>query len=237
MGAIRKAIDAINPVADQRKEIEQQLDTLAELAETKANLFDATLRDDILNAGTDANRSVPVASIIGHNKWTHAYHATHADKITSEVTDSLNMLITGEKNKSFDAVKQLLSTAMTAFLGEGQGSDFKQYSYYVLSIGQSLLRVDTYAWSRDVTAAALTSVVQKVAAFVGYTSVVDMGKLPFSTFYFYYSQQLNAGGLPAEQVERELERVRRLYILHNHPVRDEPVKPMELAPGKAILLD
>lgn len=235
MGAIRNVIQNSDVAQEERADLQAQLDIMAEFAETKADLFHMKLDEDIRNAGSEANRSVPVASVVARERWTHAYRANVADHISTEVGSALGQIIQGEKGKSFDAVSNLLSVSIKGFLGDGMGEEKMLYKYYVVSVEKSLLRIDIMAWSRKIKTTGLSQQIEKFCAFVGFASVVDLSKLPFSTFYYYYGRQLRDGQLDQDEVREELEYARELYSYHNQPINENlPVKSLSFAPGQTL---
>ncbi|MCW8336608.1 hypothetical protein [Vibrio paucivorans] len=192
MGKIRELITG----ADESDKIVQEqnahLDTLAELADVKAELFTETIAQKLINAGQGTDKTIPITQVQDSITETHAYLSSNADKISGAVTDAVQGFVQGGKENITNGVCKLITTAITALFGESEADDTKFEKYYITLEGVSLIRLDIMGWKRAVKGTSLTTKVEQVSAFVLTKSTVDIAKTDKNTFLDLYQSAILA---------------------------------------------
>ena len=186
MGAIRSLITGADESDKLAQEENAHLDTLAALADAKAELFREKIDQKLLNAGTGTDKTIPITEVQDFISETHAYLSSNADKISGAVTNAVQGFVQGGKQNVTNGVCSLVTTAITSLFGSTESSDMSFEKYYVAVEGISLIRLDIMAWKRAITASSLTTKVEQVSAFVMSKSTIDIKKTDFNTFLDLY---------------------------------------------------
>lgn len=206
MAPIRTAVQEFtgnDELANTQKEL---VSTLAALAESKADHYEAEVTKLLLEAGTAGNWTIPITTVLKTSKHTHAYTTDSAKDINDKVQDALKSFVAGGKKHIVNGVGTLVTGAITAFLGEASASTGEMSEYYVMTEGLSIVRVDVYGWYLNVEAATIKQNIERVSAFVAFKSAVDVSKLDYNTFLNLYQDQLFISeAATAEQVADEME--------------------------------
>ncbi|WP_294226483.1 hypothetical protein [uncultured Chryseobacterium sp.] len=168
------------------KEQNAHLDSLSEMANIKVNLFKEIITDQLINAGTGTDKTVPITQIQDFISETHAYTSQNADKIAGAVENAINGIINGGKENINNAISGLVTAAITGLFGSQESSDMTFDKYYVAVEGISIIRLDLMGWKRAITASSLSERVEQVSAFVMAKSTVDIMKTDFNTFLDLY---------------------------------------------------
>ncbi len=227
MGAIRNTINSLDPSEDVAAGQKELIEALAQLAEAKADFFDLEIQESLQQAGT-ANKTVPIEAILDSRKETHAFSSTASTLILDRVTSSIKDFIAGGQDNVINGVANLLSTAITAFMGEGTANSSTLERYYVMTEGYSIVRIDVKCWYQSIIASGISQHVQKVSAFVGVKSAVDLTAVKFNTFLNLYQRQLNSANMAAVDVQSELEKAREIYDLLRPDSKSLIVQPLNV---------
>lgn len=110
-----------------------------------------------------------------------------------------------------DGVGKLISGSITGFLGKADASTGLLDVYYVMTEGLSVVRIDLKCWYLNVAAESIYKKVERVSAFLGVKSTVDLAKIDFNTFLYLYQQQLKEGGLDASRIKEALGEAKLIY--------------------------
>jgi hypothetical protein len=208
IGNIIKQFDGSDELAQTQREV---VESLSKLGEAKADFFDLTLKEDLRTAGQSGNATVPISSILASTRQVRAYSSLDAGHIADEIKTALAGFVQGTPEGVLDGVGQLMTSALTVFLGQASASTGTVSDYYVLTAGLSVLRVDLKAWYLNVTAKSIYEKMERVSAFVAIKSVVDLSKLDFSTFLFLYQQQLYNGKVPDKDIKEAMTIAKEIY--------------------------
>jgi len=68
MAVLKKAIEALDPAPDKKKDITLLLSLLSELCEQRVDRFVKSIEEDLRTAGNAENRTVPVTEILARPK-------------------------------------------------------------------------------------------------------------------------------------------------------------------------
>lgn len=244
MGDIINAIKKFDQSGAELEEMKSQLDVLSDLAGTKAALAKEKIEHELMTAGSEMNKTVPISAIRDRTIETHAFASSDASAIVDTIKKSVNGFLAGGSANILDGVCGLLSTAITAFLGAGQGGDDVFERMYLVNDGKlSLLRFDVWGWRREAMGAGIKTKVQSVSAFVGVKSIVNFQRLDFPTFVNLYQQQLASSGVPEASMMEALKEAKNIFELmtpHNDGPHIEVLRPagiVEAGTGKELLPD
>ncbi|MBK1686668.1 hypothetical protein [Rubrivivax gelatinosus] len=211
MGAIRKLIDDFDSSKEQGQMQRELVENLARLAESKAEFFELQISTNLRTAGSPDNQTVPVEAVLNSETYTHAIASDSVSKIGDSVSSALKSFCSGGKDEILTGVGNLITDALTVFLGSGGASTGTKKQYYVLTEGWSVVRVDLMAWYLEVQAQSIRSTMQKASAFVVVKSAVDLSKIRFNTFLNIYRGQLASMKLKDDQINTALDEARTIY--------------------------
>ncbi|MEU0356792.1 hypothetical protein [Streptomyces cyaneofuscatus] len=211
MGAIRSVAQSLDPAGEAVEEQNQTIETLATLAESKAEFFELSIRTSLQDAGGPGDLTVPIESVLDSVTETHAYSSKSADAIGTAVTKSLKAFCSGSQDEILGGVGSLISDGLATFLGDSSASDTTMKRYYILTEGYSIIRIDLCAWQYNVEAKGIQSIVEKVGAFVAVKSAVDMSKVKLNTFLNVYARQLATMPVDNGTVEAAIADAKRIH--------------------------
>ena len=191
MSVLKKAIEALDPTPDKKKELTLTLNLLFELAEQKKQLQEAYLRNQLRTAGTSENPSIPITSTLAWHSETRAYVKDDAAQLATKVMEAIKLFITGGTTEILEGVGSLLSGAIEAILGAGEGTETEMHSYYIIVEAFSIIRFDVTAWQRHISVVGITQKIEHAMTFTAVKSSVDVDKITFNTFLQAYKNQLD----------------------------------------------
>lgn len=203
----------IDKSGDLSKEASEALDALAALSQKQLQLYKMTITDELKNA--EQSKTLPITSIIKRDGMTRAYISQESSNISGVVDDVSGIffgLSSGDGMKSVvKGIGAIAKAAVTAFLGDTEGSDETMEKYLAYTDGVALLRFDLLGWKRSVVADSLRTRAESVSAFYFTVSVIDARKVDFQTFVALYQDVLNAGTGNAEEIKKMLDDLRDIY--------------------------
>ncbi|MCA6516903.1 MAG: hypothetical protein IM577_15070 [Chitinophagaceae bacterium] len=131
MGAIRNFITSADNADAITKEQNAHLDTLSALANAKAELFKEKIKQNLLDAGTGTNKTIPITQVQDFISETHAYASSNADKISDTVSKALNGFVEEGRDNVTNGLCLLITTAITGLFGSSESSELNIEKYYV----------------------------------------------------------------------------------------------------------
>ena len=237
MGAIRNLIESFDNSKELGQAQREIVENLARLAESKAEFFDLQISTNLRTAGSPDNQTVPVEAVLNSETYTHAISSDTVAKIGDTVKSALKSFCSGGKEEILNGVGNLITDALTIFLGSGGASTGTKKQYYILTEGWSVVRVDLMAWYLEVQAQSIRNAMQKATAFVVVKSAVDLSKIRFNTFLNIYRSQLASMKLKDDQINTALDEAKNIYDrfheTHPQPLLAEhaPVLALRGMPG------
>lgn len=213
MAALKKAIEALDPAPDKKKEITLALNLLFELAEQKKQLQEEWLKNYLRTAGTPENPTIPITNIIAWHNETRAYVKDDASKLVSEIASAVKKFVAGGSDNIINGISELMSGAITAILGAGTGSVSEMHSYYIMVEGLSIIRIDLTAWQRHIEAEGITKKIENAMTFSAVKSSVDVNKITFNTFLQAYNAQLMKMKIPENEVKKYIIEAKEVFDL------------------------
>ncbi|MER5469720.1 hypothetical protein ABZX90_34365 [Streptomyces sp. NPDC002935] len=211
MGAIRSVVQQLDPSKPSLDEQKQLIETLAKLAESKAQFFELQISTSLRTAGSPDNQTIPVEAVLGSVTETHAYASKSSAAIGDTVSKALKSFCSGSKEDILTGVGALISDSLATFLGDSSASDTTLQRYYIVPEGFSIVRVDVCAWQLSIESKGIQDLAEKVSAYVAVKSAVDLTKIKFNTFLSVYSLQLEKMQLEREALEAALEEAKKIY--------------------------
>jgi hypothetical protein len=211
MSFLKDAIKTLDPAPDVKKDITLLLSLLSELCEQKVVQFKTAIEDDLRNAGTGENMTIPVTEILARYTEYRAYIKSDASKIATEVSSAIKKFVSGGTNEIIDGVASLVTTGIVAIIGAGSGEQQEMSSYYIIVQDYGIARYDIRIWTRKIEAQGITSQIETTLASVAFKSSVDISKLSFNTFLIAYGSQLDAMHFAKDQQKEYLDYAIEIY--------------------------
>jgi hypothetical protein len=211
MSFLRDAINQLDPAPDKKKELTFALNLLSELCAQKVETFDRAITEDLRTAGSGENRTIPVTEILARHTEYRAYVKDDVGKIAKEVGDAVKKFVQGGSDKIIDGVGSLVTTALEAILGAGEGMQAEMKSYYIVVQDYAIARYDIRAWTRHIEAAGITSKIETAMAIVSFKSSADVTKISFNTFLLSYAAQLSLMGFTPQEQQEYMDYAEKIY--------------------------
>jgi hypothetical protein len=224
MAAFKSIIDQFDGSTELAEAQREALETLAQLAETKRDLFAKEINLLILDAGTGTNKTVPISRIDRTDGMARAFSATSVNDISETLKKALSGFLEGGTDNILAGIFDLLSKTLEIFLGSTSGSDDFRKQYFVFATDFAIYRVDVFAWSRTVTAKSLKQKISQATAYSYCLSNVDTSKISFSDFAAIFALQLDeVKNITAEERKEARARMRETweFITGNAPTGAE----------------
>lgn len=188
--AIRDTITDANGTKENEAALEAHLETLSKLANSKAELFDLKIRENLRTSGTQNNQNVPIETIIQSKKKTFAHSGEGVDKIQELVSGVFQSLSTGSLVKGVEGVTSAIGTVVSNFIGGTDGDDQYEEHYVVYREGYSLCRMDYIVWKLNLkTSGLLTTKETNVVALAMVKSTADVSRCKLGTIMNMYQAQ------------------------------------------------
>jgi len=213
MAVLKNAIKSFDPAPDKKNEIEQVLNLLFELAESKTENFKKEIAQSLRTAGTEENPTVPITQVLRYQSDTRAYTSEDSTKILTEATTAIKGFVSGGSENIINGIGSLLSTGVNALLGSGFGIQAEREDYFVAVEGLSIIRVDVKSWIRKVEVQGISKRIESIFAFVAAKSSVNVDKISFNTFLQAYMYQLERVKLPQAELIAEINNAKEVYNL------------------------
>lgn len=212
MAFLRDAIKVLDPSSDKQKELTLALSLLSELCEIKVNEFENNIFKSFRTAGTGENYTVPIYKQIGTYKDYRAYVKDDVSKIGDEISKVLNKFISGSTPEIISGIGDLLTSALTTVLGEGEASQREMHQYCVVIQDYSIVRYDISIWKRNIQATGITSKIQDCLAIYCSKASVNVQSLDLNTFISIYADQLNNLNIPKTEIKKYLDESEAIYL-------------------------
>lgn len=211
MAFIRDVIKSFDASDELGKVQKEAVEALAQLGLSKAKNFELEITEKLQNAGSGANLTIPVTSVIRSLSDVRAYSSTSAQYIGETVLKALKSFIKGTSEDIIGGVGEVMSGVISVFLGESSASSGEIAEYYVTTEGLSIIRIDMKAWYLNVSSKSIYEKMERVTAIVAVKSIVDLKKIDFATFLNLYQEMLNQTKMTTEQIKIALDQAKMIY--------------------------
>lgn len=208
MASIQSIIDAFVG-DDELAHVQRELvATLGQYAQSRADVFKTQIRASLTSRDY---KLIPITAIVEDTGPIYAYTSQSPDDIARVVLEVLVALVPAAPRDVVEGVSGVTTKKLVPFLTGASGPTSETGAYYVMTEGSSIVRLDYKAWYSNVTAPSVYEKIQRVAAFVGVKSTVDL-RIDLHTLLSVYQFQLIDAGLSRDQIERALILAREIYM-------------------------
>ena len=209
---IIKEFDGTDETIKLQREL---IEALEGMATAKGEIFKLQIQEDLMNAGTGSNFTIPIESITNAKFYVRAYASENTDQITTAATEIITDFVRGGDANVIKGIAGLVGSLLDVFLGRASASSGTTEEYYVMTRGLSIVRLDMKAWYQNVAAQSVYQKMQRVCCFVGVRSAVDLSKLGFSTFIALYEDQLSSTKMTPAEIKKAVQDVREIFDAYN----------------------
>ncbi|BAU26760.1 hypothetical protein DFP93_11130 [Aneurinibacillus soli] len=201
-----KELDTFSELGEMQKQL---IITLDDLARSKATIFEQEIKESLLE--TTENRTIPINHITSKMTRIHTYTEESAKHILENVKESLRNFVTKGNEKVIDEVGNLMSGEVTRFLNESGVNSNVLKRYYVMTEGESIIRIDLRGWYSEINIKSLANKIEKISAFVAVKSAVNLQALDYNAFLSVYQYQLSKSDLNLTDIKEALDEARQIY--------------------------
>lgn len=205
-----------SPTKQMTEEEKETLNLLYELSEEKVRTYTNQIMNDLRTAGMEEKPTVPIMQVLGAYQEIYVITKDSSDEdITTEIRNGLGGLVPGGKDKIIDGIAGFISTGLRTMLGAENGEECFEKSYYLVTEGSTLVRLDLIYWSRYVNATNIMEHAEKSLVYVVVKSSVDMERVSFGAVFPAYQKNLIQCNLSKEEFCVELENAKEISRLYN----------------------
>jgi hypothetical protein len=234
MGRIRETIENLDGQDQIAESTTELISILAELAEMKAKLLEAEIAED-LKPGNEVFERMPITHILRSQSYCHAYTSSKlTDTFETTISKSVNSFIAGGAENIIKGITSLVSTGLSAFLGDSEGSSDAYKDYAACLIGESLIRIDLRGYKRKVIVSGLETKISNILVVVGTKSAIDIKKMDASSFLAMFQETYGTLTQP-KQLIKQLKLIRGIYDEFEDMERQGGFSPLTMPnplPGK-----
>ena len=154
MGVVRDIVKTVDQTSAVTGEVKETLGILMKLAEAKGKVFEETIKEDLITGKTWDNLTISITKNTGQRIEYRAVTSIGTTKIIDEIKTSMSNLFSGD-GKILEGIAGILSTALTAIMGAGEGEESEVRSYMVVPDYPSIVRYDFAFWGRNIRAQSI----------------------------------------------------------------------------------
>lgn len=212
MGVIKKLIDSFDQTDAKLAEQKEAVRAMEELGKSKAEVFIRDIALSLLSAGDEkSNKTVPITFVVGSKKEVRAFSSSEVANIGGVVNNALTSFLSGKKENIINGVGNLINSALSIFLGEGEAASDSVEMYYVTTDGLSPVRIDLKSWYYSASASSITSKLEKIVVVVVTKSVIDVSRIDLGTFLYLYRGQFDVDTMTQEQLKTAISEASDVY--------------------------
>lgn len=185
---VSSTINSIVPSSESLKDdMAKGIEILKDACESKMNLLEADIQKDYIR--NDDTYNLPIVSVI---RKTSKFYCVKEDGVTSIAEDLANAIsnlvehfTTGDLLK---VIAKGLTEALGIFLGTSNGSINENKQLTVFVENDTMVRYDSRICHYDLKGSALKTSHENYVIIILYKAVIDIKKVPFNTFLYYYDR-------------------------------------------------
>lgn len=214
MKSLKDILDNNENLSNETKEL---METLFMLAEQKAEVFLMRIMDSI---NKEDDKKLPVTALVDEEKVISALVKNDVENLESLISNFLDLIVKHNKKTVVEKIKDSLVVALKTLLGSSSAQSDSIEKYYILIEDHSAVRLDIKFWYHSVESTSLHEHCEKITCTVATKSIVDLSKIDISTFLYIYQNQLISSEINKEDLEQELENVRKIYDKFQQSMKD-----------------
>lgn len=220
MSTIREIIKSADATPGVLAEVKENLKTLSELAEMKAEFFKKDIELDLKTGKTTDDLKIPITKVVQTMVEYRGLTADTQGSVLDRVRDAITGMISDHSTTGIiSGITNSLSSVMDALMGTGMGEEMTRQAYTVVTDYPAIVRFDFAFWSRQVSAESIRKHCEVAFSCVAYKSAVDVSKLAFNDFLAVYGPILNAGfGSDKSKVKEMINQAKEVYAMYTAPV-------------------
>lgn len=218
MSVVRELVKKADASTDIADEVKEALKLMMELAESKAQVFQKQIENDLLTGKTMDNLTIPITKVV---RWDIQYRATTSDTPNTDplkvVTQSISDMIQDHSAQGIvSGISNICMGVVDTLMGIGKGEEQVIEKYLVTADYPAIVRLDFRFWCRKISATSIRKKCETVFSYVCSKSAVDISKLSFNDFLSVYSQVLRAGfGDDPSKLKEMVEQSKEIYRTFN----------------------
>lgn len=203
MGVLNEVIKTFDKSEEQKKEINETLDLLVQLAEARAERYEKQIEDNlsvgrILGKESTKNLFFPITSVKDRRVQYRCITKDTPTDLVSDISASVTDMVEDHTAKNIiTGISNIINSSLKTILGMGAGVEnfCSSTSTFIegSGISASVSRFDCIIWGRGVKTESIRSTMNSVFTCVAYKSVVDVTKISFDDFRAVYTPFLEEG--------------------------------------------
>ncbi len=211
MSVLKTLIQSVDSTPQVEEAIKENLATLVELAESKSQIFESEIKQDLKSGKATDDLTIPITKVTAKKIEYRAVTKTSTSDFAKEVCNSLQKIFSGD-GTILTGLGDMITEGLDTVMGAGEGEESECRSYYVVAEYPAIVRYDLAFWGRTIKAKALQQHISKAIACVAYKSAVDISKLKFNDFLTLYGPVLNrAYGSDQRKIDAMVDNAKKIY--------------------------
>ena len=210
MAAIRDIIKSVDQSKEVAAETKETLKILMSMAESKADVFEKEIENDLITGKTSDNLTIPITKVMQIHKEYRAQTSDHSD-IIDEIGKSFSEMFSGDADIA-KSICTIISKAFNAMMGAGKGQEGVSIDYKVVAEYPAIVRYDFRFWYRNIETESIFKYMENAFSITAVKSIIDTSKLTFHDFIALYGPILTqAFGSDKTKVKEFLTDAREIY--------------------------
>lgn len=216
MSRMRDIVNKADASKEVKEEIKENLKTLFELSQLKAEAFKKDIELNLKTGKTTDDLRVPITLIVQTQEEYRAMTADTQGGVMEHVKDAITGMVSDHSTTGIiTGITSMLSSVFDALMGIGMGEEITRHTYTVVTDYPAIVRYDFSFWSKQISAEAIRKHCETAFACVGYKSAVDVSKLKFNDFLAVYGPILQAGfKSDRDQVKKMIQQAMEVYKMY-----------------------
>jgi len=204
MGSILNILDGIDDSAPGGADQRELIETLDQLARSRAQLFERDLKDNAMRGDAEF-RAIPVVSLEALTTQAHGIPADGAVRVAEKATQEIARFVAGGSgappSEIVGRLVQPLGERLASFLGDGEAVGDRLEQTLIYLDGPRIQRLDLRTWKRGIARSGLRTRVSAVAATVAARARVDVSRAEPNALLRSYGDALRAAGYQGRALE------------------------------------
>lgn len=197
MGSISKMMKDITGAGKDEQEQKERLQVILMAAKAKIASFKTEIDEMFTNPAIIEKKQIPGIRAL---RYIEQYHVASREGFSQQVGDHMTAAIdaffsigdnkSGDKNAVKTGLKELISTALDAFVGSTEVGESEKRIYVVVPENNAFVRVDLACWKYHFAQHKLIDQKDTAVAYILCKSVVDHNKLALDELIYLVSEAM-----------------------------------------------